>query len=133
LATLDCLYPKATMSTTNPVFQKLMRAFKRELRHELLQPIIPLDDDDIVQFRALLQELKQPIEEHRVQPLLREFIDLLEKVQGDIDDELEQNDSDYGYIASIEQEWDRIERLLAKVEDMYETLVRTTPPVTPTA
>jgi Mg2+/Co2+ transporter CorC len=108
-----------------------MLAFKRELRRELLQPIIPLDDDDILQFRALLQEVKAPIQEHRVQPLLREFIDLLEKIQGDIDDELEQNDSDYRYIASIEQEWDRIDRLLNKVEDLYGSLVTTTPPVTP--
>ena len=108
-----------------------MRAFRRELRNELLQPIVPLDDEDIVNFRALLQEVKAPIQEHRVQPLLREFIDLLEKIQGDIDDEIEQNDSDYRYIASIEQEWDRIERLLNKVEDLYETLIRTTPPVTP--
>ena len=119
------------MSTTNPVFKKLMRAFRRELRNELLQPIVPLDDEDIVNFRALLQEVKAPIQEHRVQPLLREFIDLLEKIQGDIDDELEQNDSDYRYIASIEQEWDRIDRLLNKVEDLYETLIKTTPPVTP--
>lgn len=119
------------MSSTNPLFQKLMRAFKRELRHELLQPIVPLDEEDIVDFRTLLKEVKGPIKEYRVQPLLREFIDLLEKIQGDIDDEIEQNDSDYRYIASIEQEWDRIERLLNKVEDLYETLIRTTPPVTP--
>jgi len=125
------VYPNATMSTTNPIFKRLMRAFKRELRHELLQPIVPLDDEDIVEFRALLKELKGPIQEHRVQPLLREFIDLLEKIQGDIDDELEQNDSDYRYIASIEQEWDRIDRLLNKVEDLYGSLVTTTPPVTP--
>ena len=108
-----------------------MRAFKRELRRELSHPIIPLDDDDIVDFCALLQEVKGPIQEHRVQPLLREFIDLLEKIQGDIDDEIEQNDSDYRYIASIEQEWDRIDRLLSKVEDLYGTLATMTPPVTP--
>ena len=125
------MYPKATMSVTNPVFQKLMRAFKRELKRELVQPITPLDDNDINDFRTLLQELKQPIQEHRVQPLLREFIDLLEKIQGDIDEELEQNDSDYAYIASIEQEWDRIDRLLNKVEDLYGSLATTTPPVTP--
>jgi len=119
------------MSVTNPVFQKLMRAFKRELRRELVQPITPLDDNDINDYRTLLQELKQPIQEHRVQPLLREFIDLLEKIQGDIDEELEQNDSDYAYIASIEQEWDRIDRLLNKVEDLYGSLATTTPPVTP--
>ena len=109
-----------------------MRAFKRELSRELLQPIVPLDDDDIVQFRALLKEVKGPIQEHRVQPLLREFIDLLEKVQGDLDAELDRDDSDHGHMASIEQEWNRIDRILNKVEDFYGVLVRTTPPVTPT-
>jgi hypothetical protein len=119
------------MSVTNPVFQKLMRAFKRELKRELLHSIVPLDDEDIVEFRALLEEVNQPIQEHRVQALLREFIELLEKVQGDLDAEIEQNDSDNGHTASIEKEWDRIDRLLSKVEDFYDSVMRTTPPVTP--
>lgn len=121
------------MSTTNPIFQKLMRAFKRELRRELLTPVVPLDDGDILHFRTLLQEVKGPIQEHRVKPLVGEFIDLLEKSQEDLDEEANHSDSDYGHAASVEQEWDRLDRLLVKVEDFYATLGNMTPPVTQTA
>lgn len=119
------------MTTENPKFQKLMRSFKNELRRNLLAPILPNEEETIAEFRALLDEIAQPIQEIRAVPLLNKFLRILETNQDELDTQMDEED--YGHAAALQNEWDRLDRIAAKIEKFLDSLPPSTPPPTRTA
>jgi len=118
------------MTTENPKFQKLMRSFKKELQRNLFAPILPLEPEQVTEFNALLLEIAQPIQEKRVKPLLNKFLSMLEFNQGELDTQMDEED--YAYAAALQTEWDRIDRVVAKIEKFLDSLPPSTPPANTT-
>ena len=119
------------MTAENPKFQKLMRSFKKELRRNLLTPILPNEEETITEYRALLAEIAQPIQESRVKPLLRKFMSILETNQDELDTQIDEGD--YGYTAVLQNEWDRLDLIAAKIEKFLDSIPPSTPPTKTTA
>jgi hypothetical protein len=119
------------MTTENPTFQKLMRSFKKELRRNLLTPILPNEEENITEYRALLAEIAQPIQEARVKPLLRKFMSILETNQDELDTQIDEGD--YGYTAVLQNEWDRLDLIASKIEKFLDAIPPSTPPTKTTA
>jgi hypothetical protein len=119
--------PPSKMTTENPTFLRLMHSFKKELRRNLLTPILPNEEETITQFRALLAELKEPIQEDRAIPLLKKFLDILETNQEELDTQID--DEDDGHAAALQAEWDRLDRIAAKIDKFLNSIPPTTPPI----
>jgi hypothetical protein len=114
------------MTTENPKFQKLMRSFKKELRRNLLAPILPNEEETIAEFRALLAEIAQPIQEVRALPLLNKFLSIIEFNQGELDTQMD--DEDYAHTAALQTEWDRLDLIAANIEKFLDSIPPSTPP-----
>ena len=115
------------MSTENYKFKKLMRSFKSELQRNLIGSILPLDEDQLREYEALLQEIRQPIPEDRVKPLLQKFMSIIELNQEQLDTQIE--DDDYGMAAAMAREWDRLDVIAARIDRFLDSLPPSTPPV----
>ena len=103
-----------------------MRSFKKELRRNLLTPILPNEEENITEFRALLAEIAQPIQEVRVKPLLRRFLSIIEFNQGELDTQMD--DEDYAHTAALQTEWDRLDLIATKIEKFLDSIPPSTPP-----
>ena len=114
------------MTTENPKFQKLMCSFKKELRRNLFAPILPNEEETIAEFRALLAEIAQPIQEVRALPLLKRFLSIIEFNQGELDTQMD--DEDYAHTAALQTEWDRLDLIAAKIEKFLDSIPPSTPP-----
>jgi hypothetical protein len=119
------------MSTENSKFKKLMRSFKSELQRNLIGSILPLDEEQIREYEALLREISEPIQEVRIKPLLQKFMSIIEMNQGQLDTQIE--DDDYGMAAAMEREWDRLDVIAARIDRFLDSLPPSTPPVKKTA
>ena len=115
------------MTTENPTFLRLMRSFKNELRRNLLTPILPNEEETIAEFSALLAEIAQPIQEVRAIPLLKKFLNILETNQEELDTQID--DEDDGHAAALQAEWDRLDRIAAKIDKFLNSFPPTTPPI----
>ena len=119
------------MATDNSKFKKLMRSFKNELQRNLTGPILPLDEEQMKEYDALLTEIREPIPEDRVKPLLRKFMSIIELNQEQLDTQIE--DDDFGMAAAMEREWDRLDVIAARIERFLDSLPPSTPPVNTTS
>jgi predicted Rossmann fold nucleotide-binding protein DprA/Smf involved in DNA uptake len=113
------------MTSEDPTFLKLMRSFKRELRRNIYAPILPTEEEYIAGFNELLREISQPIQENRVVSLLKAFLTILETNQDELDTQMDEEDD--SFVAALQREWDRLDRIAAKVEKFLDSIPPSTP------